>query len=63
MQVIIGYIATNVMRDFGFEELARPNDVEARKPALLTGEDNGVAVMPVVPMDYENDKLYYVVKL
>lgn len=52
-----------VMRDFGFEELAIPDDVEAGNPALFTSEDNGVVVMPVVPMDYENDKSYYVVKL
>lgn len=51
------------MRAFGFEELAIPDDVKAGKPALLTSEDNGVMVLPVVPMDYENDKLYYVVKL
>ena len=52
-----------VMRDFGFEELAIPDDVEAGNPALFTCEDSGVVVMPVVPMDYENDKSYYVVKL
>lgn len=52
-----------VMRDFGFEELAIPDDVEAGNLALFTCEDSGVVVMPVVPMDYENDKLYYVVKL
>ena len=52
-----------VMRDFGFEELAIPDDVEAGNPALLTGEDSGVVVMPVVPIDYENDKSYYVVQL
>ena len=52
-----------VMRDFGFEELAIPDDVEAVNPALFTCEDSGVVVMPVVPMDYENDKSYYVVKL
>lgn len=51
------------MRDFGFEELAIPDDVEAGNPALFTSEDSGVVVMPVVPMDYENDKSYYVVKL
>lgn len=52
-----------VMRDFGFDELAIPDDVKAGNPALLTSEDSGVVVMPVVPMDYENDKSYYVVKL
>ena len=52
-----------VMRDFGFEELAIPDDVEAGNPALFTSDDSGVVVMPVVPMDYENDKSYYVVKL
>lgn len=52
-----------VMRDFGFEELAISDDVEAGNPALFTSEDNGVVVMPVVPMDYENDKSYYVVQL
>ena len=51
------------MRAFGIEELAIPNDVKARKPALLTGEDNGVMVLPVVPMDYENDESYYIVNL
>lgn len=51
------------MRAFGFEELAIPDDVKAGNPALLTSEDSGVFVMPVVPMDYENDKSYYVVKL
>ena len=52
-----------VMRDFGFEELAIPDDVEAGNPALFTCEDSGVVVMPVVHTDYENDKSYYVVKL
>ena len=51
------------MRDFGFEELAIPEDVEAGNPALFTSEDSGVAVMPVVHTDYEDDKSYYVVKL
>ena len=51
------------MRAFGIEELAIPDDVEARKPALLTGEDNGVMVLPVVPMDYENNESYYIVNL
>ena len=52
-----------VMRDFGFEELAIPDDVEAGNPALFTCEDSGVVVMPIVHMDYSNDKSYYVVKL
>lgn len=52
-----------VMRDFGFEELAIPDDVEAVNPTLFTCEDSGVVVMPVVHTDYENDKSYYVVKL
>ena len=51
------------MRDFGFEELAIPDDVEAGNPALFTSDDSGVVVMPVVHTDYENDKSYYVVKL
>lgn len=52
-----------VMRAFGFEELAIPDDVKAGNPALLTSEDSGVFVMPAVPIDYENDKSYYVVQL
>lgn len=52
-----------VMRAFGFEELAIPDDVEDGNPALFTSDDSGVVVMPVVPIDYENDKSYYVVKL
>ena len=52
-----------VMRDFGFDELSIPDDVEAGNPALFTCEDSGVVVMPVVHKDYSNDKSYYVVKL
>ena len=51
------------MRDFGLEELAVSEDLEAGYPALFIGDDSGVFVMPVVHTDYENDKSYYVVKL
>lgn len=51
------------MRDFGLEELAVSEDLEAGNPAVCIGNDSGVIVMPVVHTDYEDDKSYYVVTL
>lgn len=51
------------MRDFGLEELAISANVDAGNPALFVGDECGVAVSPVIPMDYEDDKSYYVVTL